>query len=131
VKLLIAGTQKLPVLTLVDAEGGLADVFLRWLQDLVQVPVRKSLLREQGGTTDAHGVVLWRGAPDDELQRLLQALQATHEVCFHPNDAARHRHVSFFPALCLVCAERQTCYGFPTLHPGHSPATRDAQSVSC
>lgn len=116
VKLLIAGGQKLPVLTLVGPENGLAALWLRWLKEVVHVPQRHNLLSDAQKPHDDRGLVLWNGEPDDELLGMLEAIQRTSSLCFFPDDLARHHHVAFYPALCIRCDRAPDAERFRTFH---------------
>lgn len=119
VKLLIAGTTKLPVLTLVGDKDGICGLFLIWLREVVGIKVnsyatlndlRNASLGEQ------EGLLVADADSSEALLTLLTVINNTTEVCLFPKDPQRHRHIHVSANLCLRCTVAPDPKHYHTLH---------------
>lgn len=104
VKLLIAGTTKLPVLTLVGNGNGMIGVFLVWLRQTVGLQVTRCTTLDELRTASLNpGLVLADANSSEELLTLMHLVNSTTDVCMFPNDPQRHQHVRVQANLALRC----------------------------
>lgn len=102
VKLLIAGNTRLPVLTLVGGAVA-AQLFLRWLREVVGVPVRTATdLQGILYSSAQPGLVVHEADGTEGVLPLMHVINSAADVCLDPGPPHLHEHVNVKANLCLL-----------------------------